>query len=81
MASFGRLLPTAGLKLLSQGRCSHGTRVSRGGGVFQLQWVSKWDPHADSISTTRESIGNAGSGGLGIYVSISFQMIPTYTQV
>ena len=34
MASFGRLLPTAGLKLLSQGRCSHGTRVSRGGGSF-----------------------------------------------
>lgn len=44
-------------------------------GVFQLQWISKWDPHADSISTTWESIGNASSGGLGIYVSISFQMI------
>lgn len=80
MAASGHLLPTAGFKLLSQGCCSHGTRCPEVG-VFQLHWISKWDPHADSISTTRESMGNAGSGGLGIYVSISFQMIPVYTQV
>lgn len=81
VASFSLLLPAAGSKLLSQGRCSHGTWVSRGGGVIQFQRVSKWDPYAESISTTWESIGNAESRGLGICASVSFQMIPMYIRV